>query len=207
MPPPIPYAYQVGQALAWTIFRSVGARIEGKENIPASGSVLLVSNHQSYLDPLFVSMGCPRRQVHFMAKEELFDFPTSRHMMLGLGAFPVNRNGPGKATLVEVLKLLRDQRCLCLFAEGTRSKDGRLREFQPGFAKIARKTKTSVVPIAITGTRQLFEGIQGVSLPIWSKLIGHPAPVMRIGRPVSWELSAEEIAAQTQSSVRRLLEE
>ena len=106
MAPPIPYAYQVGQALAWTIFSSVGARIEGKEHIPSSGSVLLVSNHQSYLDPLFVSLGCRRRQIHFMAKEELFDFPTSRHMMLGLGAFPVNRNGPGKATLIEVLKLL-----------------------------------------------------------------------------------------------------
>ena len=119
MVPPISYSYQVGKALAWTIFSSVGARIEGKEHIPASGSVLLVSNHQSYLDPLFVSLGCPKRQIHFMAKEELFDFPTSRHMMLGLGAFPVNRNGPGKATLIEVLKLLRDDRCLCLFAEGT----------------------------------------------------------------------------------------
>ena len=207
MPPPIPYAYQVGQALAWTIFRSVGARIEGKEHIPATGSVLLVSNHQSYLDPLFVSMGCPKRQIHFMAKEELFLSPTSRHMMLGLGAFPVNRNGPGKATLVEVLKLLRDGRCLCLFAEGTRSKDGKLGYFQPGFAKIAKKTKTRVVPIGIKGTRQLFEGIQGMSLPVWSKFIGYPSPVMRIGEPIPWELSAEEIAAQTQTSVRQLLEE
>ena len=207
MVPPISYSYQVGQALAWTIFSSVGARIEGKEHIPGSGSVLLVSNHQSYLDPLFVSLGCPKRQIHFMAKEELFDFPTSRHMMLGLGAFPVNRNGPGKATLIEVLKLLRDDRCLCLFAEGTRSKDGTLQDFQPGFAKIARKTKTSVIPIGITGTRKLFEGIQGMSLPIWSKIIGYPPPVMRIGEPISWELDAEEIATQAQTSVRKLLEE
>ena len=205
--PPKSYSYQVGQFLAWTIFRSVGAEIRGKENIPATGPLILVSNHQSFLDPLFVSLACDKRPIHFMAKEELYRFPVSRHMMLGLGAFPVNRNGPGKATLAQVLRLLRDGRCLCLFAEGTRSQDGELQEFQSGFAKIARKTRTPVVPIGITGTRNLFESIQGMSLPIWSRIIGYPPPKLSVGRPVSHELSAREIASQTHNSVRALLEE
>ena len=205
--PSKPYAYQVGQALAWTIFRSVGARIVGKNHVPKNGSVLLVSNHQSYLDPLFVSMSCSKRQIHFMAKEELFRSPTTRHMMLGLGAFPVNRTGPSKATLAQVLRLLKDGRCLCLFAEGTRSKDGQLQDFQTGFAKIARRTRTPVVPIGITGTRNLFESIQGMSLPVWSRLIGYPPPMLCVGEPISPELPARVIAERTQESVRALIEE
>lgn len=201
------YSYLIGQSLGWLIFRSVGARIVGKENVPATGSVLLVSNHQSYLDPLIVCLACPRRQVHFMAKEELFHVPTLKHMMLNLGAFPVNREGPSKATLVQVLRLLREQRCLCLFAEGTRSKDGQLQPFQPGFAKIAKKTRTPIVPIGVTGTRKLFENIEGSSLPLWSKLIGSKPPTMRVGSPISWELSPDEIVRETHRSVQRLLEE
>ena len=142
-----------------------------------------------------------------MAKEELFLSPTSRHMMLGLGAFPVNRNGPSKATLIQVLRLLKDGRVLCLFAEGTRSKDGRLQDFQSGFAKIARRTRTPVVPIGITGTRNLFEDIQGMSLPVWSRLIGYPPPVLSVGEPVTWDQPAQEIARQTHDRVRALIEE
>lgn len=206
-PPPKPFSYQVGQFLAWVIFRSTGARILGRENIPSEGSFLLVSNHQSFLDPLFVSLACSVPQIHFMAKEELFQSPTSRHMMLGLGAFPVKRSGPTKETLAQVLRLLKDDRVLCLFAEGTRSKDGELQDFQAGFAKIARRTNTPVVPIGITGTRNLFENIQGMSLPIWSRFIGQKPPALSIGKPIPANLTAEEIAERTQMSVRALIEE
>jgi 1-acyl-sn-glycerol-3-phosphate acyltransferase len=204
---PVSYSYRVGQFLGLTILGSAGAKIRGKEKIPSSGSVLLVSNHQSFLDPLFVSLAYSKRQIHFMAKEELYRTPISRHMMMGLGAFPVNRDGPSKSTLIQVFRLLKDGRCLCLFAEGTRSKDGELREFQSGFAKIARRTRTPVVPIAMTGTRNLFEDLQGMSLPIWSRIIGYPPPVLSVGEPVSCELPAEEIARQTHDRVRALLEE
>lgn len=204
---PRPYSYQVGQFLARVIFTSVQARIEGAHNIPTDGPALLVSNHQSFLDPLFVSLGCPRRQIHFMAKEELFKVSTSRHMMLGLGAFPVNRNGPSKSTLAQVLRYLREGRCVCLFAEGTRSRDGKLQPFQAGFSKIAQKTKTPVVPIAIRGTRELFEEIQGVSLPLWGRYIGQPEPILRVGTPISASLTHQEIAEQTHRAVQALLEE
>lgn len=201
------YAYQWGRFLGRVIYTSVGAKIYGKENIPKTGSMLIVSNHQSFLDPMFVALGCPQRQIHFMAKEELFKVSTSRHMMLGLGAFPVNRNGPTKATLGQVLKLLRAGRCVCLFAEGTRSRDGNLQAFQTGFAKLAKKTNTVVVPVGLSGTRNLFEDIQGMSLPLWSRFIGFPPPVLRIGTPISPDQSPDEIAIQTHQAVQALLEE
>lgn len=201
-----PYSYQVGVALGLSIFGPVGAKVTGRENIPESGPILLVSNHQSFLDPLFVSLKFPR-QIHYMAKEELFSVPISKHMMLGLGAFPVNRNGPTKATLAQVLRLLREGRCVCLFAEGTRSKDGKLQEFQTGFARIAKKTKTPVLPVGLTGSRQLFEDLQGMSLPLWSRIIGYPAPQLKYGEPVSPDLSVEDIARVTHERVGALIEE
>jgi 1-acyl-sn-glycerol-3-phosphate acyltransferase len=203
----IPYSYEVGVFLGRLIFGSVGARISGRENFPESGPALVVSNHQSFLDPFFVSLACRGRQIHYMAKEELFRVSTSRHMMLGLGAFPVNREGPTKATLGHVLQLLRKGHCVCLFAEGTRSVDGQLQPFQPGFSRIAKKTQAPVIPIGLSGSRNLFEGIQGPSLPIWSKLIGYPPPCLKIGQPISPDLPASEIAAQTHLAVKQLIEE
>ncbi len=200
------YSYSVGVFLGTVIFGSAGAVIRGQENIPSQGSALIVSNHQSFLDPMFVAQ-TTKRQIHYMAKEELFRASTSRHMMLGLGAFPVNRTGPTKKTLAHVLKLLREGRVVCLFAEGTRSKDGSLQEFQGGFARLAKKTQTPVIPVGLSGSRELFEDIQGPALPIWRKLIGKAPPRLTVGKPISPELSVAEISAQTHQAVREILEE
>ena len=204
--PKLPYSYATGVNLARFIFGSVGATIEGRENIPTEGSVLLVSNHQSYLDPLFVSLGC-HRHVHYMAKEELFRAGLSRHMLLGLGAFPVDRRGPTKKTLAHFLKLLRNDGCVCLFAEGTRSKDQKLNPFQPGFARLAMKTNATIVPVALQGSRNLFENLQGPSLPIWRSVINNPPPFIKFGEPVPLSLSSDDIVALTHQRVRELLEE
>lgn len=202
-----PYSYQLGQFLSRSFFRLLGTQVEGLENLPTSGRTMIVSNHQSFLDPLIVSLSCPHRQIHFMAKEELFSIPTARHLLLSLGAFPVDRKGPGKQTIAKVLTLLREERLICLFAEGTRSRDGALQPFQPGFAKIARKTKTPVIPIAISGTRNLFESIQGPSLPLWNRIVGQAPPSLKIGAAIPPELSAQEIVERTHQAVQTLLEE
>jgi len=206
-PSPPTYAYQVGVFLGRLIFGAAGARVQGKENVPKSGSALIVSNHQSYLDPMFVAQGCGGRQVHYMAKEELFRVSTSRHLMLSLGAFPVDRKGPTRATLAQVLKHLREGSLVCLFAEGTRAKDGKLQPFQAGFARLAKKTNTPVIPMGLSGSRDLFEDIQGPSLPLWRNYLGQAAPCLNIGKPISPELSEEEIASRTHESVRLLIEE
>lgn len=202
-----PYSYDVGLFLAQMIFYSSGAVITGRDRIPESGPALLVANHQSFLDPMLVALACPRRQIHYMAKEELFRVPTSRHMMLGLGAFPVDRRGPGKATLAHVLKLLREGRVVCLFAEGTRSKDGRLREFQAGFARLAKKTGAPVIPVALQGSRLLFEGVQGRSLPLLRNILRTPPPRLAVGEPIPAELSVEEISERAHRTVASFLED
>ena len=116
--------------------------------VPPTGRVIIVSNHQSYLDPPLVGGG-PRRQVGFMAKESLF------RGFLGwffraLNAFPVDREKP-VAGIKEALKRLKNEECVALFPEGSRTFDGELQEFMPGLILLAQKTKTPIVPAAIEG--------------------------------------------------------
>ncbi|MBR6437515.1 MAG: 1-acyl-sn-glycerol-3-phosphate acyltransferase [Thermoguttaceae bacterium] len=110
--------------------------------------MIIVSNHQSYLDPPLVGGG-PRRQVGFMAKESLF------HGFLGwffraLNAFPVDREKP-VGGIKEALKRLKNDECVALFPEGSRTFDGELQEFMPGLILLAQKTKSPIVPAAIEG--------------------------------------------------------
>lgn len=116
--------------------------------IPTTGRVIIVSNHQSYLDPPLVGGG-PRRQVGFMAKESLF------RGFLGwffraLYAFPVDREKP-VGGIKEALRRLKNDECVALFPEGSRTFDGELQEFMPGLILLAQKTKSPIVPAAIEG--------------------------------------------------------
>ncbi|MBR5161684.1 MAG: 1-acyl-sn-glycerol-3-phosphate acyltransferase [Thermoguttaceae bacterium] len=116
--------------------------------VPDKGRLIIVSNHQSYLDPPLVGGG-PRRQVGFMAKESLF------RGFLGwffraLNSFPVDREKP-VGGIKEALKRLKNDECVALFPEGSRTFDGELQEFMPGLILLAQKTKSPIVPAAIEG--------------------------------------------------------
>src|SRR5665648_1065808 len=80
-------------------------RYSGQENIPATGGVLVVSNHQSHFDPPLVGIGCPR-QMSYIARETLFRFPLGR-LMKSVGAFPIDRDGIGLGGIKESLKRLK----------------------------------------------------------------------------------------------------
>ena len=116
--------------------------------IPTTGRVIIVSNHQSYLDPPLVGGG-PRRQVGFMAKESLFRGFIG-WFFRALNAFPVDREKP-VGGIKEALKRLKNDECVALFPEGSRTFDGELQEFMPGLILLAQKTKSPIVPAAIEG--------------------------------------------------------
>ncbi|SFC44594.1 1-acyl-sn-glycerol-3-phosphate acyltransferase [Bacillus sp. OV322] len=130
-------------------------RIIGKENIPKEGGVLICSNHIDNLDPPVVGMTATR-DIHFMAKEELFRLPLLKEILPRVNAFPVKRGMSDREALRKGLSLLKEGRVLGLFPEGTRSKNGELGEGLAGAGFFALRSKAAIVPCAIIGPYKLF---------------------------------------------------
>ena len=129
--------------------------IEGQENIPPSGPLLVASNHLSNLDPAIVAAALPRPPI-FLAKKELFKYSLGAFLMRGYGAHPVDRRGGDVAALNWITHQLSvENRMAIVFPEGTRSKTGGLLRGQPGIALIAISTGVPVVPVALTGSEPL----------------------------------------------------
>jgi len=125
--------------------------IRGAEHVPGSGPVLVVSNHQSVLDPPIIG-GSTSRTLHFMAKAELFRIPGFGRLIRNLNAHPVRREGSDPKALKTAARLLEEGEALLAFPEGTRSRDGSFGEGKPGIGMLAVLTEVPVVPTYVTGT-------------------------------------------------------
>jgi 1-acyl-sn-glycerol-3-phosphate acyltransferase len=151
-------------------------KVEGRENIPLTGPLILVANHVHVLDPFFLIFISPR-WINFMAKEELFRSPFLRPWLHAVGAFPIRREGKVKEKQ-KILKSARNELekglILGMFPEGGRSRDGKLRKGKPGSVVIASKTNVPILPVGIVGT----DKIKGANW-LWKRL----DIVVNIGKP------------------------
>lgn len=123
--------------------------IQGEENIPLEGGVVLCCNHMSNLDPTTMA-GFVRRPVRYIAKKELFEKRWSAKLLSALGAFPVDRQTTDMKALKTAIKLLKNGEALGIFAEGTRVKEGEAKAAKAGVALFALKGEAPIVPICIS---------------------------------------------------------
>jgi 1-acyl-sn-glycerol-3-phosphate acyltransferase len=123
----------------------------GVENVPTRGGVLLVSNHQSYLDPIL--LGVPiKRPMSYLAKSELFENRYFGGLIRGLNAFPVRQGAGDVGAVKETIKRLEQGHLLNIFVEGTRTDDGQIGKVEPGAALVVRRAGVPVVPVVIDGS-------------------------------------------------------
>src|SRR5207249_1985302 len=104
----------------------------------------------------FVVASMTRRQVWFMGKAELFKKPWAARLLNTLGAFPVKRGRPDRASLQRCLELLASGQLVGIYPEGTRRPDSRFEEVEEGFTYIAMRSGAPIVPIALSGTEAVF---------------------------------------------------
>ncbi len=124
-------------------------RLRGLSHEPAEGPVLVVANHQSHLDPPMIGMFFHRR-LNYLARDTLFQFPPLGWMLRVLGSIPIDRGG-GLAGMKETLRRLKHGEFVLVFPEGSRTRDGKLSDFKPGFCALARRSRVQLVPVGIAG--------------------------------------------------------
>jgi 1-acyl-sn-glycerol-3-phosphate acyltransferase len=135
--------------LTFIYIRSV--KVEGVENVPRQGPLILASNHLNNADPPVIALVIPRHPT-FMAKQEMFGWPILGLGIRAFGAFPVRRFEADLAALRKATERVRQGEMLVMFPEGTRSRTGSMRKGHPGTAMIALRAGAPILPVAVTGT-------------------------------------------------------
>jgi 1-acyl-sn-glycerol-3-phosphate acyltransferase len=173
-------------------------KVYGVRNVPRDGGVLILSNHQSYLDPVLLAVRL-YRPVSFLARSTLFRGGFGV-LIRKLHAFPVNQDGFAKAALEETIRRLNEGHVLNVYPEGSRTKTGEIAPVQRGVALILRKAHVPVVIAAIDG-----------SFEAWTKgrKLFKPYPIRVLyGKPMHLgHLRGEEMLRTIETELHRLFNE
>ena len=149
-------------SIAWLFFRPVFQlmfphKVHGRENVPTEGGFVLCINHMSGFDPIFVAACLPfKRQVHYMAKKELWNNAIMKFLLNELKCIPVDRGNADLSAVRTSLQVVKDGHPLGIFPQGTRSRDNSPTPFLGGASMIAMRAGVPVIPCYIDGPYRLF---------------------------------------------------
>ena len=118
---------------------------KGSENIPTEGAFLLCANHNSNMDPVLLAAGC-KRQLTFMAKDELFHIFFLGRLIKALGAFPIKRGKGDAAAVMATLKIMKKGGATLIFPEGKRMPRGERKSVNSGIIRLAMQSDAKIVP-------------------------------------------------------------
>ena len=196
----MPWYYHVVGGIVKLLLRLLTRwRVEGGENVPRQGPLLVVANHLHLVDPPLLGVSLNRRLV-FVAKEELFRSRLTAYLLRRLGAFPVRRGRPSRKALRQAEQFLDEGLAVVVFPEGARSHGGQLRPAFPGAVLMAVRNGVPVLPVGLTGTEKL----KG---PGW--VLRRPGITVSIGcpfhlPPASGRLTRVELDRQADFVMRRI---
>jgi 1-acyl-sn-glycerol-3-phosphate acyltransferase len=178
-------------------------RAIGVEHVPKTGALILAPNHFSQMDHFFVGLYLLRRKVRFMAKSQMFGPPVLTYVYKHGGVFPVRRGHHDEKAIETALTILDQGEMLLVYAEGGRSRNGKLKEVKPGIGRIALESGAPVVPVAIQGSERVRR---------W-KRFRFPKVTVQFGEPLSFPAEQApsrerqlEVARQIFAPVREMYE-
>lgn len=171
--------YAAAVAAGRVLLRALDLRVRssGAEHLPASGPVVLASNHVSFPDFVFVAQAllASRRRVRFLCRADIWDSPAGRAME-AMRHVPVDREAPAAAYL-QARRLLGDGEVVCVFPEAGISAAYAVRALMPGAVALARETGAPLLPVTVWGGARLWGQKRGLDDPL-------PSPEVTRGRTV-----------------------
>lgn len=179
------FAYRLLRPATRVFFRM---RVSGVEHIPASGAVVVACNHRSNLDPFFAGCACSR-QVHYMAKAELWKCRPAGYALRKLGSFPVRRGEADRKAIKHALEIMDEGGVLGLFPEGHRHRDTELGEIRPGVSLFSLREGAVTVPVILRGTDRI----------VRHGILCFPRVTVTFGPPI--ELPADELPRSEKAAI------
>lgn len=129
------------------------AKVYGLENVPAEGGFVIACTHNGYVDILNLGLSIYPREIHFMAKKQLFDMKGLGWLIPRLNAFPVDRDNPGPSVIKIPRQLIKEGKIVGIFPSGTRSAESN--DLKQGAVTIAQLSKAPIVPAAYIGPKDI----------------------------------------------------
>jgi 1-acyl-sn-glycerol-3-phosphate acyltransferase len=186
-------------------------RISGTRNVPKTGPVLFIANHQSFLDPVLVGLAV-RRHISYLARKTLFQHPAFAWLIRMLNAVPIDQEGLGIEGLRTILALLQAGRAVIVYPEGERTADGAIHALQPGIQLLIKKTRAPIVPVGIAGAFEAWP--RSRKLPRLAPLFLPPsrrAIAVVVGKPIDAEhyadLPRQQVLTEMHAELQRVHDE
>ncbi len=146
-----PWTDRLARALFFPYFAAMHRfRWYGAENVPREGPAILAANHQSWYDPVLISMAASRRVI-FLGWDYFCNMPVLGTLMRLAGTIPIDLDGPEPTALARMVRALQEGHVCGIFPEGGRTHDGLLEEPKEGAATLALRTGAPLVPVTICG--------------------------------------------------------
>ncbi len=178
--------------------------VEGRENLPSEGPFLLVPNHQSVLDPIFVQISVPRNDIYTLTKSTQFGSALFRWILPRVHGVPVRRFRVDPQAVRVVLRRLEAGQGICIYAEGERTWDGALQPLRRGTIRVLLRAGVPVIPCGVSGSFDVW--------PRWSRRLRRATVRIRFGEPMEFgahhdRQRREELLEGTMDAMRRALAE
>jgi 1-acyl-sn-glycerol-3-phosphate acyltransferase len=175
-----------------------GLRLAGTEHIPADGPVVIVPNHQTFADPVLVTIPI-RRPIYYMAWSRLFEIRGLNWAIRRLRAFPVQLESSDPKAAREAVRLLQAGEAVLIFPEGARSLDGHVGRFKPGAFRLAASLGVPILPVTITGGHASWP--PGRPLPRRGRMTVTYHPLVHPDKVAAARDAARQLAERTRAAI------
>lgn len=177
--------YQLNFLSVWTGYTlGFSFRSDGSRNMPRTGPVLVIANHESFLDPPAIGLAV-RRKVRYLARKTLFKNKLFGNYLHSVGCVPVDQEGVAKEGLKTSIAVLQAGEPLLMFPEGERTLTGQMLPFKPGILLLMRKAPVPIVPVGIAGAYEAYPRRAAVPKlsPLFWTATGY-AVAASVGKPI-----------------------